>query len=302
MNIDSVASHTNDPRKFWDHIKRLGPQKNSKIPNECYSNTGELTSDPNVVREKWSSEFKNLLNQQHDESFDSDFKLDIVNQKHHMERNMLDPLYDANSELNAQIDIAEIDKVVQKAKNGKSPGVDELPYNVLKSKNVIKALHKMFLLYFDTHIIPSIWRKAIICPILKDNTLDPRIPLNYRGISLQCVVAKIYSSVLNNRLLAYLENNELLVDEQNGFRKDRSCLDHVFTLNSVTQNENSTFVVFIDLQKAFDSVDRDLLEFRLFDSGIDGNFYHAVRSLYKNTQECVRLDEEYTDWFNYTSG
>ena len=45
-----------------------------------------------------------------------------------------------------------------------------------------------------------------------------------------------------------------------------------------------------------------ILEFRLLDSGIDGNFYHAVRSLYKNTQACVRLDEEYTDWFNYTSG
>ena len=100
-------------------------------------------------------------------------------------------------------------------------------------------------------------------------------------------MAKIYSSVLNNRLLAYLENQELLVDEQNGFRKNRSCLDHVFTLNSVTQNTNSSFVAFIDLQKAFDSIDREMLEYKLLTSGIDGNFYHAVKSLYKDTQSRI---------------
>lgn len=119
---------------------------------------------------------------------------------------------------------------------------------------------------------------------------------------MQCVVAKIYSYVLNNRLLTYLENQELLVDEQNGFRKDRSCLDHVFTLNSVTQNTNSSFVAFIDLQKAFDSVDRELLEYRLLSSGIDGNFYYAVKSLYKNSQSCVRLGEGYTNWFGCNTG
>lgn len=159
-------------------------------------------------------------------------------------------MYLSNVSLNYQITEEEIRKVVTKTKAGKSCEIDELPYEVLEFDRIIKVLHQMFMLFFKNGIIPSIWRKAIICPILKDSSSDPPLPLNYRGISLLSVVAKIYSSVLNNRLVTYQDDNNLLVDEQNGFRSERSCLDHVFTLNSIVKNRNSTFVTFIDLQKA----------------------------------------------------
>lgn len=102
--------------------------------------------------------------------------------------------------------------------------------------------------------------------------------------------------------MVYLEDNELLVDEQNGFRRHRSCLYHIFSLNSVIQNNNSTFVTFIDLQKAFDTVDRELLPYCLLTHGIDGNFYHSIKSLYSNTESCVRLNDKYTDWFRCSVG
>lgn len=258
------------------------------------------------MKDVWSNDFKLLYNPQTDSSFDENFKQQVLNHKDHLERRMLDPLYQSNADLNRQIDINlminEVRCVVNKAKAGKSAGIDELPYEVLKSENVIQTLHKMFMLIFDTNITPFIWRRAIICPILKDTSSDPRIPLNYRGISLQCVTAKIFSSVLNNRLMVYLEDNELLVDEQNGFRRQRSCLDHIFSLNSVIQNNNSTFVTFIDLQKAFDTVDRELLQYCLLTHGIDGNFYHSIKSLYSNTESCVRLNDKYTDWFRCSVG
>lgn len=53
----------------------------------------------------------------------------------------------------------------------------------------------------------------IIYFILKDLNFDYRILLNYRGISLFLVIFKVYSFVLNNRLIVYLEDNEFLVDE-----------------------------------------------------------------------------------------
>ena len=68
----------------------------------------------------------------------------------------------------------------------------------------------------------------------------------------------------------------MLVDEQNGFRRDRSCTDHVFTLNSIIQIRKETFVTFIDLQKAFDTVDRDLLKLSLLCNGIEGDLYNAI--------------------------
>ena len=57
-----------------------------------------------------------------------------------------------------------------------------------------------------------------------------------------------------------------------------------------------TFVTFIDLQKAFDTVDRDLLKLSLLCNGIDGDFYNAIKSIYENTTSCVRIDDLLTEW------
>ena len=65
----------------------------------------------------------------------------------------------------------------------------------------------------DSGKIPSVWTKAIISPIPKSSTSDSRIPMNYREISLISCVAKIYSSILNARVLDVLEEEELIVDE-----------------------------------------------------------------------------------------
>ena len=106
------------------------------------------------------------------------------------------------------------------SKNGKSAGPDKLPYEVLKNDTIIKALHKLYLLCFSTGKVPGEWLRATISPIPKSAQLDKCEPLNYRGISLLCTSAKIYSSILNSRVMAYLENNNLLVEEQNGFRRN----------------------------------------------------------------------------------
>lgn len=84
---------------------------------------------------------------------------------------------------------------------------------VLKNDIVIKVLYKMFNFIFENYKILIIWKKVIIYFILKDLNFDYRILLNYRGISLFLVIFKVYSFVLNNRLIVYLEDNEFLVDE-----------------------------------------------------------------------------------------
>ena len=93
----------------------------------------------------------------------------------------------------------------------------------------------------------------MIAPIPKVSTKDKHIPLNYWGISLLSVVSKLYSAVINNRFLNYLEDENLLVEEQNGFRRKRSCEDRVYSACTLIRNRLSqkkdTFGVFIDLKK-----------------------------------------------------
>lgn len=71
----------------------------------------------------------------------------------------------------------------------------------------------MFMLFFESGIIFLIWCKVIISLILKDLLFDLFFFLNYCGISFFFVVVKIYSFVLNNRFVIYLDDNNLLVDE-----------------------------------------------------------------------------------------
>ena len=127
-------------------------------------------------------------------------------------------------------------------------------------------LHKFYQYCFENSIVPDCWYRSIIQPIHKRGK-DPLNPLSYRGISLMSTVAKIFSTILNNRITNHLNENGLLCNEQNGFRKLRSCLDHIYTLTSIVRNRKlqklPTYICFVDFAKAFDSVDHDLLWYKL---------------------------------------
>ena len=106
-----------------------------------------------------------------------------------------------------------------------------------------------------------------------------------------CCVEKIYSSILNSRLQKFLEVNNILEDEQNGFRASRSCIDHLLVLCTILRNRKSlgldTFLTYIDFQKAFDSVERGLLLFKLSEIGVIGKFYDAIKSMYNNPKSRI---------------
>ena len=117
-------------------------------------------------------------------------------------------------------------------------------------------LYKLYVKCFEFCVLPTVWLKAIIVPVPKSSNKDPYVPLNYRGISLLSCICKVFSAIINRRIMNYCEMLKLLANEQNGFRQGRSCKDHIFTLSSVINNriaqKKSTFACFIDMQKAFD--------------------------------------------------
>ena len=155
-------------------------------------------------------------------------------------------------------------------------------------------------------MLPSIWTQSIIKPIPKGSDKDPCVPLNYRGISLISCVSKIMSGILNNRLCNYDLNHNIIVEEQNGFRKKRSCAEHVFVLTSIIRKRKflklPTYVAFIDLQKAFDHIDRDLMLFMLLSHGIDGKLYKVIKAMYSNTKSCLKVNNLTTKWFDVRCG
>ena len=99
---------------------------------------------------------------------------------------------------------------------------------------------------------------------------------------------------MNERLITYLEEHPVITEEQSGFRKKRSCYDHVFVLSSVFRSQilkkKSTFCCFVDFAKAFDSVDRELLIYALQEIGIHGRFIEMIRVMYKDTFMAIKVN------------
>ena len=181
----------------------------------------------------------------------------------------------------------------------------EIPNEIMKNCNAKILLQNFFNLCFKSGLNPTDWNFSDIKPIPKKDQ-DPRDPLQNRCISILCCVAKIYSSILNARIQKYLEDNKILADEQNGFRASRSCIDHIFVLCSILRNRKSqklsTFLTFIDFKKAFDSVDRNFLLFKLSQIGICGPMYNAIASLYSNPRSRIILNEQRTEYFDCPIG
>lgn len=141
-----------------------------------------------------------------------------------------------------------------------------------------------------------------VCPILKDKSSDKTLPLNYRGVSLLSCKCKLYSSFVNKIITCYLEDQDLLADEQNGFRRGRSCEDHIFTLSSLVRNHGNLHTALLDLRKAFDFIDRDMLLYKLLLNAIDGKVYSALKSMYEHIVSCIRINNTLTSWFDCKSG
>ena len=212
--------------------------------------------------------------------------------------NMPGELIDENAEVRfCHISYYEVKKAAMNSKSKKAVGFDCIANELLKAEPVIHLLHKLFNTCFKNSLIPDQWRKVIINPIPKTAgyTTDP---LNYCGLALQSCVYKIFSSVLNERLSRHLVTE--LADKQNGFWKHRSCLHHIFVLQTLVKNEclvrgKQIFSIFVDFRKAFDYVDRQLMYHRLKEANVNGPFLELIIQMYTNTVNVVKVNELFTD-------
>ena len=143
---------------------------------------------------------------------------------------------------------------------------------------------------------------SIIIPLFKKGNQND--PDNYGGISLCHISSKLYSSIINNRLQEWIEQNNLTGECQAGFKKDYSTVDHMFTLMAMIQKQfalnRKLYVAFIDFEKAFDSISRKLLWPILLKNGIKGRLYKCVRSMYENVKARIRCGATFTDYINCT--
>ena len=242
------------------------------------------------VKERWNRYFSTLLN------VDDEREASVVAIGN---GNRIPVLNEVNDEC---ISEKEVRKAV---KEGKAPGMDECPAECIKNggATVIEWIVRLFNLCFVLGVVPEEWCEACIVPLYKGKG-DKYECGNYRGISLLSVVGKLYGRVLINRISGATDC--VIGDEQCGFRRGRGCVDQVFAVRQVCEKaiERGKEVVwaFMDLEKAYDRVDRSALWKVLCIYGVGGRLLRAVQSFYKSSRACVRVANGMSEWFQVNVG
>ena len=101
--FDIESSSTDNPRQFWDHLKRLGGSKCKKIPMEVYDDTGNILCSDKDVLNVWHHEYSFLYRDPVNVNFDDDFHVRMKHHKVFLESGMEDPLYESNAFFNKKL-------------------------------------------------------------------------------------------------------------------------------------------------------------------------------------------------------
>ena len=129
---------------------------------------------------------------------------------------------------------------------------------------------------------------------------------NYRGLTINSCLGKVFNIIMNDRLTEYFEKHKIISDMQIGFKKKARTSDHIFVVNTILRKlghlKKKVFVCFVDFKKAYDSVWREALMFKLLQSGIRGNFFGVIDSMYKQTESCIKSNGALSSLFNCETG
>ena len=199
----------------------------------------------------------------------------------------------------------EVKMAIKKLKNGRAPGPDDIPAELLKCamEPVSKALHKLFCKVWESGMIPSEWRNGIVISLYKGK--GPRLECSsYRPITLLSVPGKIFAHILLARIEPLLHNKRRI--EQSSFTKCRSTLDAILALRLLSELhrefQRPLHVAYIDLKAAFDSVDRSALWKALQGIGVPKILLNLIRELHNGTAAKIRLGQKLSRSFQTSSG
>ena len=194
--------------------------------------------------------------------------------------------------LDCDITSDQVQIAIKQLKSGKAAGIDQVISELLiyGSHILILYLVDIFNHVFSSGVYPTEWTKGKLQLIYKRG--DTNNPNNYRDITLLSNLGKLFDNILYNRIVEWEQNNQLLTEEQAGFRSGYATADHVFVLQSLISKSfcsgKMLYCGMIDFQKAFNSAYRQGLWLKAIQFGMDGRMLKLIRNMYEQVKCCVK--------------
>lgn len=290
----SKLNHRSNVKQVWQTIKNMKGTKVTSLPTLVQNQKQAVTN-----KQKANLLAMSFAEDSSDQNLEPEFKLhkEKFEKENPIEKD-LNPDNNKKS-INKPFTKEELLKVL-KTKKTTAPGDDRISYEMFKHMpdNMINIVLDLINQVWDSGQLPSSWKNANVIPILKPNK-NKSDPKSYRPISLTSNFCKLMESMVNERLKYIIEKNNIIKDNQSGFRKGRSTIDHLIRLETEIQKAKARnqylLAVFLDIEKAFDLVWRKGLLYKIKQFGISGNMFNFISDFLQDRKIQVKVNNETSD-------
>ena len=286
-----ISEHNGNSKKIWEVINNLrGKSKRQIKPNFKIDN--KKITNRRIIANEFNKYFVSIaatLNKKYD---DIGHVLidDLPNFRQYMSSSTMNSIYlhDCSPD--------EVSKIISELKNGKS---SDIPIHIIKKSAHLTSplLAKYFTNCMKIGYFPDELKIGRISPIYKKD--NEELMENYRPVSTLAVFGKIFEKVIYSRLYSFLASQNILHENQFGFRKAHSTTHALnYSINHIEnelKRKKHVIGIFIDLSKAFDTIDHEKLLYKLQNYGIRGNAHKLISSYLSNRYQYTSVLDEDSD-------
>ena len=280
-----IAGQKHGPKRAWKSINNLlGRQNKPTIVHELNLNDNNLTT-PKDIAEGFNDYFSNIGPKlaTEIESSNINFEMYAINAK--SEFTALKPVI-----------VSNVYRLLLGLSSNKATGIDKISCKIIKLAAPVVSDSLTLIFNQCMTCFPDEWKTAKVVPLYKN--AQQNIPGNYRPISVLPAISKIMERILYNQLNSYLTKSELLSDSQYGFQKFHSTASALLdcTNDWYVNLDRKMFnlVVLIDLKKAFDTVDHQILLRKLELYGIKGQALSLLKSYLTNRNQKCQIQNSFS--------
>ena len=269
-----------ESQKFWKEFKKIATSNTNQSVNPLDDSDGGLVTEKEEIEQLLFSTFfegKHMEEASFDEQFNEEINSqydDIINGESNTEN-------DDSEELNVDITEAEIRTNIKNYKSsGKSFDNHGNHPEMLKNLGP-SSLNLIFILFnMCLHLKLWIWQNAEVIFLRKEGKKSYSLPGSYRPISITAYLGKLLEKILSIRAIKFLKKKNLFDPYQEGFTEKKNTIRYLnrllLDIKADIQQGKTVICLFLDFEKAFDSVWKKGLIVKLFKLGFRGNFLKLI--------------------------